>query len=265
MTETVGVIGIGALGEAIVHGLSTTAEPPTIWLSPRNEQTARTLADTYPNVRVCPNNQSVAACSDTIVLTVRPAHLVPVLEELTVPPNRVVISAVAGWSSRALHQHLAGAAHIVRAIPLPAVKEHRGITALFPAQPVAHDLFSRLGDVVITPSEESFNAVSAATATISSYLHYLATIADWLGQHGIDDRQADLLLRRIYLGVNANLRNDQQTLTDLRNAHETPAGINEQLRTTWFHPHNQTQLHDALSTIWRRVSTQHHHTGPRMT
>lgn len=254
MTESIGIIGVGAIAEAITFGLSTGEDPPTIMLSPRNAKITHTLASEHQNVHVCESNQAVVDASAVVLLTVRPDHVEKVLGELRVPGDRVLISAVAGWSCAALGDLLGDGPSVVRSVPLPAVRERRGVTALFPQDPVAGELFNGLGGTVLAPDEESFSGLSAATATISSYLHYLATIAGWLKHQGFQDQAADSFVRSMFLGANTSLEDDEQSLTQLSAGHETPHGINEELRTTWFDQENSAALQAALDQIFRRVS-----------
>lgn len=259
MNAQIGIIGAGALAEAITTGLSTGLpageQPPTIALSPRNEEIAHALADRHPNVHRCPDNHAVVDTAPVLLLTVRPDTVEEVLGTLRVPPDRVVVSAVAGWSVRALRERLDGGPEVVRAIPLPAVRRRRGVTALFPSHPIAHGLFDPLGGTVLAPDEASFGALSAATATISSYLSYMATIASWLTRQGFEEQTADQYVRNVFSGVNGSVAHEQRSLSDLARAHETPGGLNERLRTTWLDPHATTVLRDALDDILDRVST----------
>lgn len=59
MTVRIGILGVGEIAEAIVDGLSATARSPLIRVSPRGASTAYTLATKYPDVAVCPDNQTV--------------------------------------------------------------------------------------------------------------------------------------------------------------------------------------------------------------
>ncbi|MGW5644457.1 NAD(P)-binding domain-containing protein [Saccharopolyspora sp. NPDC003752] len=256
MTSPIGIIGTGAIAKDIVDGLSATAEEgPAIHLSPRNARTANALASRHPNVRVCADNQSVIDAAPLILLTVRPDDVGEALAGLHVPGDRVLISAVAGWSVEALRAQLDADVAVVRSIPLPAVRQQQGITALHPAHPVAEELFSRLGGTLVTQDPAVFDALSAATASISSYLHYLDTIAGWITRQGMDSRAAEGYVRSMFSGVNAALADERTDLPELGRAHETPGGNNEALRARWFNPQNRAALGQALEHIRQRVAT----------
>lgn len=253
MIDRIGVIGTGAIAEAIVDGLwATPDDAPTVFLSPRNAQTARALADRHAGVQVCSDNQSVADAASVILLAVRPDDVGEVLGELRLAADGVLVSAVAGWSIEALRERLGAEVPIVRTIPLPAARQRRGVTAVYPDHPAAHDVFDRLGGTLVADSPESFDVLSAATASMSSYLHYVHTVADWVARQGVET--ADDYVRSMFLGANAHLADTRTPLSDLGKAHETPGGNNEALRNDWFDDRNTEKLRQALDRIRQRVS-----------
>lgn len=253
MIDRIGIIGTGAIAAAIVDGLCATPEDaPAVHLSPRNAQTARDLASRHASVQVCDDNQSVADSASVILLSVRPDDVREVLGELRMPAGGVLLSAVAGWSLEALRECLDAEMAIVRTIPLPAVRQRQGITAVYPAHPAAYDVFDPLGGTLVTSSPESFDVLSAATASMSSYLHYVHTVADWVTRQGVES--ADDYVRSMFLGANAHLADTRIALSELGKAHETPGGNNEALRTGWFDAQNTAALREALDGIRRRVA-----------
>lgn len=248
MIDSIGFVGTGAIAEAIVDGLG---DGPSVFLSPRNARIADALARRHPGVRVCDTNQAVVDAAPVVMLTVRPDSVAEVLAELRVPEDRVLISAVAGWSVEALRERLDVDVPIVRAIPLPAVRHRQGVTALYPAHPVAEDLFGQLGGTLVAPTPETFDALFAATATISTHLHYLDTVAHWVTLHGVEPREADQYVRGMFAGLGAD---NSIPLAELAGAHETPGGLNEALRTNWFDQRNRAALEQALDDIRRRIA-----------
>ncbi|WP_228004181.1 NAD(P)-binding domain-containing protein [Amycolatopsis sp. YIM 10] len=252
-TNTIGIIGTGAIAKDIVDGLGDTAE--AVFLSPRNARTANALADRHAHVRVCADNQSVVDAAPLLLLSVRPDQVPEALAGLRVPDDRVLVSAVAGWSAEALRARLGTDATIVRSIPLPAVRRRQGVTALYPAHPVAEELFGRLGGTVVAETAAVFDALSAATASISSYLSYVDTVAGWIAGQGMAPEAAETYVRSMFTGVSAALAEQGTPLPELAKAHETPRGNNEALRTRWFTAQNRAALEDALEHIRERVAT----------
>src|SRR3954449_6989673 len=94
---TYGVLGVGALGAAIVTGLCEDAsDPPRVLLSPRNAEIATSLAERFASVTVAADNQAVVDGAELVLVCVRPQVAHEVLAALSFPADRVVVSAVAG-------------------------------------------------------------------------------------------------------------------------------------------------------------------------
>ncbi|MGW0484105.1 NAD(P)-binding domain-containing protein [Nonomuraea sp. NPDC003214] len=250
----VGVIGVGEIGRAIVTGLCEGAgDAPEVFLSPRGARTAAELSGRYESVRVCAGNQEVLDRSDIVIIAVRRDDRHEALAGLTVGDDRVVVNVMAGVGNDDLRRTLATGAPLVRAIPLPAVRERRSVTVTHPAHPVVDDLFARLGGVLPVEDEAAFNVFSALTGTLTAHYSYLATIASWATGHGIAPEDADSYVRGLFQGVGRSLSDRTRSLSQLAADHETPNGSNERVRTTWFTPANAHALGQALDDLLTRL------------
>lgn len=253
MITRVGIVGVGELGEAIATGLSIIPNPPQIHLSPRSRTASHRLATRFTNASVELSNQEVVNRSETILLTVPPSEVNAVLAELRVPADRLIISAVAGLRRDDLRALLPAVTDVVRVIPLPAVRRLQGVTSIFPASEPSERLFAGLGQVTVADTEEQFSALSAATATISTYLAYLDEITNWLAEHGWERRAAESFIRSVFAGIGDAVATPGPDLVGLVDTHETTGGINEQLRELWFDDRNQAALRTSLDHILARV------------
>ncbi|GAA4100431.1 NAD(P)-binding domain-containing protein [Nonomuraea soli] len=266
---SIGIIGVGEIGRAIVEGLcegESTGEgtgegtgdapggAPVIHLSPRSAATAARLAERYATVRVCAGNQEVADASDVVIIAVRRPDLRQALDGLRVADDKTVINVMAGVSLGELRQTLATKAALVRAIPLPAVRERRSVTVTHPAHTVADALFDRLGGALPVADEAAFNVLSALTGTLTTHYAYLATLASWAAEHGIAPADADSYVRGLFQGVGRSLGEGTRSLQQLAADHETPGGSNERIRTTWFDAANSTALTRALDDLLARLT-----------
>lgn len=248
--ERIGIIGVGEIGRAIVDGLCDgVEEPPAVLLSPRGAHTAADLSRRYPSVQVCGDNQDVVNRSDVVIIAVRPQDHHEVLAGLRVGSGRVVVSVMAGVGLNELRHALGTDVPVIRAIPLPAVRERRSVTVTCPSHPVADALFDRLGGALPIADEEAFSVFSALTATLTTHYWYLATLATWASRHGIPSRDADRYIRNLFQGVGRSLEDGTRSLRQLASDHETPNGINERVRTTWFDVANSQALTKALDAL----------------
>ncbi|WP_233841591.1 NAD(P)-binding domain-containing protein [Dyella sp. 2HG41-7] len=221
-----GVVGVGAIGAAIVTGLSEGSDPPEILLSPRSARVVSKLAAAYPNVRIADSNQAVVDRSDVVLLCVRPADARAVMSALQFR-NQSLISVMAGIPLSLLRELASPAKDIARAIPLPSVAVRRGITPLFPATEFARRLFERLGPVVEARDETTFDHFSAATATIAAHFLYLNQISNWLAAHGVAQSEAQHYVSAMFAEIAVSLHGHNSDFETLMREHATPGGINE--------------------------------------
>lgn len=263
MTTTIGIIGVGEIASAIVDGLcaaetldaaGSDTVAPQIVLSPRSRERAADLAERHPRVAVAADNQDVVDRSDLIIVSVLPDQVDDVLTALEIPGDRIVVSAVAGVTSDRLHALLPHDPRIVRVIPLPAVRERRGVTAVFPAEATTVELFDRLGGTVVAETEAMFSTLSATTATMSAHFAYLEVITDWLITQGWSRTDAEAIVRGQFVGLGSTLAETDTPVSELVAAHETPGGLNAQLRSTWMDDGNRARLAAALTAVLDRVT-----------
>jgi pyrroline-5-carboxylate reductase len=251
----VGFIGVGEIARALVEGLSAGPDPaPPIALSPRGATVSAELAARFPNAHVCVSNQDVVDDADIVIVSVRPEHWEEALAGLRVTAEQVVISAMAGVSHDELGDLLGTSAPIIRAIPLPAVRHRTSVTVTYPSHPVSTALFDRLGGTLAIDDDQAFSALSTVTGTISSHLHYLATIATWAAEHRVPAGEAERYVRAVFANLAPALLDPERLLAQLTTDHETPGGINEQLRSTWLDDDNARALVSGLDALLDRLT-----------
>jgi pyrroline-5-carboxylate reductase len=225
---TYGVLGVGAIGAAIVTGLCESAEEaPKMLLSPRNAAIAAGLARRFATVDVAADNQAVVDGAQVVIVCVRPLVAQAVLAELRFPADRVVISAMAGVPVATLERLVAPATDVARVIPLPSVARRDGITPVHPPNATAAALFDRLGETVELADVTAFEAFSASSATIAAHFAYLSTIAAWLESQGIPAPAATRYVASMFAGLAEPTRSGER-FEQLAREHATSGGINEQ-------------------------------------
>jgi pyrroline-5-carboxylate reductase len=251
--KRIGIIGVGEIGRALVAGLCDGGdrgdESPEVFLSPRGARTAAELAARYPGVEVCADNQAVVDRSEVVIVAVRGQDRHEALAGLKVDGDRIVVNVMSGVANDELRRILATDAVLVRAIPLPSVRERRSVTVTFPAHPVTDALFERLGGAQPVADEAAFDIYSALTGTLTAHFAYLAMLTSWAADQGIAPADADRYLRGLFQGVGRALDDESRTLHQLAADHETPNGNNERIRTTWFDPANSAGLQRALDGL----------------
>ena len=223
-----GVLGVGAIGAAIVTGLCENVDDaPEVLLSPRNAEIGAALAQRFASVDVAADNQAVVDRAPVVVVCVRPQVAHTVLAELRFPADRVVISAMAGVPVTALQRLGAPATDVARVIPLPSVARREGITPVHPPNAAATALFDRLGETVELAEVEAFEALSASTATIAAHFAYLNAIAAWLESQKIPAPAATRYVASMFAGL-ADATRSGERFEQLAREHATRGGTNEQ-------------------------------------
>lgn len=250
---TYGILGVGALGEAIVTGLcrGVDAAPPVV-LSPRSASTADALARAYPSVRVAGTNQEVVDAGTVVVVCLRQAD-VGLLADLDWSPSHVVVSAVAGLGGGPLSDAVAPATLVARAVPMPAVAWRGWATPVRPPVPAAMALFERLGGAIPIESEEQYDAIFTGLGTVAPFLEYLGTITEFLTDHGLPESAARRLVASSFVGVVEPLGGpDVPGFAELLRGHATPGGGNDQLATLMRDAGVTEATRQALDEVYRR-------------
>ncbi|MCP2169002.1 NAD(P)-binding domain-containing protein [Goodfellowiella coeruleoviolacea] len=246
----IGIIGVGEIGRAIVLGLRHGGDTSTeVFLSPRGARTAAELAEHHAGVRVCASNQEVVDRAELVIIAVRRPDRHEALAGLRVPGDRIVVNVMAGVGHDDLRRTLGTDAPLVRAIPLPAIRERRCVTVVHPAHPEVNSLFERLGGVLPVADEAAFTVFSALTGTLTTHYAYLAALTAWAADHGIAADDAERYVRDLFQGVGRALHDQTRSLRQLAADHETPGGSNERVRTTWFDAANAAALTTVLDDL----------------
>jgi pyrroline-5-carboxylate reductase len=226
---TIGVLGTGSIAAAMVTGwCDEIAEAPQVLLSPRNARTAAALAERFPTVEVAESNQAVLDGARVVLLCLRVQDL-EALRALRFRPDQLVVSVMAATSVATLGELTAPATEIVRAVPLPAVAGRTGVTPVHPPHETAKALFDALGRTVEVREERTFDALSAASATVAAHFAYLAAISAWLEAQGLPAADAADAVAATFTDVGHALatRSDFEALAA---EHATVGGLNEQFR-----------------------------------
>ena len=255
---SIGIIGTGAIAEAVVVGLCNKSDPPEkIILSPRNKQRATRLAERFPNVQVASDNQAVVRGSGIVFLAMRPQIAEDVLRQLRFEADQLVLSFIAGVSIRQLEALLAPAKNIVRMIPLPANARHEGPILMSPPSKEIAELFQDLGSLVQVEQEEQLDTLCAVTGLMAPYFGLLDQCTNWLSSNGIDDSKAFQFIGALFEVLGRTPRDAENgDFGEVAKEHATPQGFNEQAlreltKLGWYR-----DVSDVLDLLKRRLEGQ---------
>lgn len=251
-----GFIGTGTITEAIVTGMmASRLDVAKIVVSPRNAEVAARLAARFTKVDIAPGNQAVADAADVLFLAVRPQIAETVLNEISIPPGRKIISLIAATDHDALAAWIGPQARtLVRAIPLPFVADRDGVTAIFPPDDEARAVFDALGTAVACETRDEFDLLAAASALMGTYFGILERTTEWLVGKGMDETKARSYLAPLFgslAHVAAHAR--EASFTTLRQEFSTRGGLNEQVFSDFDRKGGSRALTDALSRVLERI------------
>lgn len=254
-TMTVGVIGVGEIAGAMVEGLMGGAGGPAeVVLSPRGRRRAADLAGRLPGVRMAASNQEVVDAADVLVLSMRPEQFHDAVDGLRFRPGPPVISVLAGVSIAELRRRIGADEMVVRAIPLPSVARRGAVTVMTPRCAEAVRLLDLLGGAMVLEDEAELSVFSALTGTFTGVLEYLRVLGGWAAEHGVPQETAEGYMREAVAGLGPALRDRDLPMDRLIVSHETPGGLNEQLRREFFDAGTRDRLREALDGLLDRVT-----------
>ncbi len=153
--KTIGFIGVGELALYTIRGVRRGGYQGPILLSPRNHEKAEYLA-AHHHCKVQPDNQSVVANSDYIVIATRPAHCLETLASLEFKAGQVLISVVAGIEVEQLRTVLPVELEIVRAMPVSSAEASASPTLIYPDHQFVREFFDYCGNSIVVDNEAYF-------------------------------------------------------------------------------------------------------------
>lgn len=250
-----GFIGTGVITEAIVLGLLASDYAfDELRLSARNNERSSRLAAMDNRIWVEADNQCIVEESDLLFLAVRPQDAEAVLRPLRLKAAQTVISLIATVEAETLQEWLATSTAISRAIPLPAVAQRRGVTAIYPPEPQAAALFTALGSVVGAKTLDEFDAYAASSALMGLYFGVMESSADWLCQQGASADNARAYLSQVFVELaRTAVRESDSSFSELRVEHSTPGGLNQQLHEVFVEAKGDEALHAGLNSVAGRI------------
>jgi pyrroline-5-carboxylate reductase len=251
----IGFIGTGVITEAIINGIiKSRYSTSNIYISLRSETVSTRLAKRSSKITVLDNNQDIVDRSDLVILALLPEQAEEVLAQLNFANDPDIISLIATLQIEQIRKWTSQTSTICRAVPLPSVADHNGITTVFPPNERAEKLFGHLGQVVSLETLDAFDAFVTAGATMGLYFDTLETATQWLCVQGTQYQDARRFLAALFYGL-AETTNNAPNLTfaELRSGHSTPNGLNQQVFEDFRAASGQEALVTALNSLQERI------------
>ncbi|MEZ5087044.1 MAG: pyrroline-5-carboxylate reductase [Tessaracoccus sp.] len=224
------IIGVGAMGEALVAGWIAGGHEPSEILAV-DAHPAR-LDEMHERYGIQPASAEEAAEADVVFIAVKPYHVAGVLTELAgMRPGSVVASIAAGVSVAALEAGAAEGVAVVRVMPNTPALVGEGMAGVAPGSTATDEhvatvveLLEAVGRVAVI-EEHQLDVLTALSGSGPAYLFYVAEAMIEAGVHlGLPRPLATELVNQTILGSGSMLVESGRSATQLREMVTSPAG-----------------------------------------
>jgi len=230
--DTLGILGGGKIGEALLTGLLRGERSPAdIVVSEKHPERARYLADTY-GVKAL-DVAETAGAAHTLVLAVKPQDIDALLAELApvVGADHLLVSVCAGVTTAKISSRLPEGVPVVRCMPNTPALVDEAMTAISAGEHADEDhlgtaeaLLASVGRVVRVP-ESQLDAVTALSGSGPAYFFYLVEAMIDAGiLLGLPRALAAELIVQTAIGSAKMLRDSGEHPVQLREAVTSPGG-----------------------------------------
>ena len=234
----IAVLGSGSMGGAIIDGLLADGfNPQQIAVTTKSETSAaKWLAKNLNAIATDADsnaNATAVAGADLILVAVKPAYVLQVLEEASanIAPDALVISVAAGITTAAMQSKLNDSVGVIRAMPnTPSVIKlgmtgiAAGTRATAAQLKLAEQLFAVVGKTLVLP-EDQIDALSTISGSGPAYVFYLVEQFVRASQQlGFDQETATLLVAETFRGASEYLIASGREAAELRAQVTSPNG-----------------------------------------
>ncbi len=183
MIQTIGMIGTGNMGSAILRGIveAEYIRASRITAFDVSPKRMRELDEDLPGIRLAQDCREVAENSDLIIIAVKPIYVKEVLDEIRgAIGGKAVLSIAAGWTVGMLADALQGTgATYMRVMPNTPALVGEGMTALCDESTFSKEdfdfvkgIFDSIGKTKILP-ERLFDGVVAISGSSPAYVYMM--------------------------------------------------------------------------------------------
>jgi pyrroline-5-carboxylate reductase len=209
--KTVGFVGVGNMGEALVKGLLAAGLVPadSIFATDVRTERLQQLERQY-RILAVRDSRELAARADVVILAVKPQTMNPVLAEIApaVTAHKLVVSIAAGVPTSRLRERLPAGVRLVRVMPNTPALVLEGATAVARAEGLhagdletVQEIFGAVGRVVVL-DEDHLDAVTALSGSGPAYVAMVVeSLADGGVNMGLDRATAMTLAVQTVLGA----------------------------------------------------------------
>jgi pyrroline-5-carboxylate reductase len=257
MTASIGFIGLGNMGAAIVRGLKGVELHGTDLNAANVETLARECG-----LKAAENAGKLAACCDYLVLAVKPQHARSVCKELAplLKKEQCLISICAGLTSEKLKGWLEGACPVVRVMPNTPALVNEGVFAVClddqelnaDQKGFVQEIFQGLGQVHAL-AEKDFDAFTAVIGSGPAYVFYfMEACIESAVSLGLARPMATKMVEGLFTGSSKLAAESDLHVSVLREMVTSPAGTTIQALIHMDRTAMRASIIDAIRESYER-------------
>ena len=232
--KTVGFVGTGNMGEALIHGLlhGHLCRPEQIVCSDVRPERLKVIRETY-GVKGTSHNGDVAKQSDIVVLSVKPQTMKQVIEEIAkhLDFSKLIISIAAGVPLEAIESCAQKELKLVRVMPNICVSVQAGASAIAGGKHItkedlmiAKTIFDAVGKSVFI-EENLLDAVTGLSGSGPAYIfHIIDALADAGVKMGLSRHDSLILASQTVFGAAKMLIETKEHPGKLKDMVTSPGG-----------------------------------------
>ena len=247
--HTVGILGVGRMGEAIALALLSDAALTALYLTPRSSGRVARLVARDTRVKVA-EPQAVLRHCDVVVLALGAAVARQILCGLEFESRHRIISLIAETRLAELETLTPAAGQRCRLLALPSVVAGGRTLPVYPRIPAVESLFGGTNRLLAVETEQQLIAYWSITALLSSIIMIGEEAAEWLENAAIEAPAAEIYARALFEDVEYALRAGLGPAA--RNV-STPGGLNVMMRQRLKDADIAAEIRRGLDQVYRRL------------
>jgi len=211
MDKTIGFIGIGNMGSAMIGGIITAGllTPDRIIASARTVENLVLIKEKY-GIDTTTDNRKVAEIADILILAIKPNAYPAVIDEIkgSLREGSIIVSIAAGLSLKTLQEYFAEDVKIVRVMPNTPALVGAGMSALCNNQFVSNEDIDDIKSILNsfgrceTVDEQLMDTVTGISGSSPAYVYlFIEAMADAAVQGGMPREQAYKFAAQAVLGA----------------------------------------------------------------
>lgn len=261
--QTLAVLGAGNIGRALIGGLLRGGDLAAgqIRATRRTEHALDELRERLPGVAVSTDNPGAVRDASVVLVSVKPQNAGALLDEIRphVAPGTLVLSTLAGVTTRALADALHQDLPVVRAMPNTPALVDEAATAIAPGRhateahvALAREVFEAVGHVESVP-EHLMDAVTGLSGSGPAYVFMvIEALTDAGVKQGLPRAVAHKLSAQTVLGAARLALETGRHPAILRDEVTTPGGTTIAAVAELEKHGLRTMLIDAVATATER-------------